>query len=402
MVTCETSDSTSSPAIGIVLVLLACCCYAFGNCMQRYSLLKAPGEKVFGVLNRHVGWLVGAIIYFSANGIYAVALSFAPVSTLAAVFSLTIVANAVCATLLLGDKIPKWAYPGYALVLAGSIVFSVVVSAQVCHFDGNELIEVMTTPQAIVFWVVLGLIIFGGVSFAWRFEKAHPIIQQQPVLVTEDAEQEQDGVVVVVVNADNVDADAVEQELEKQQQDSSAEIEAKPSVEDEIEPRALLFARFIYPASLGATEATGALILKAVNSLLTVIATDKDENDGSTNADKDYPNDVGLWVGLIVVGVFLFLGIVLWLRLVYSRFEITGAFPVEFGMLTLASVVGGFAVFQDYHFVETAGQWAGVGVAGVCIIGGIAIVGYTSWRAKVLEEARRSDEPSSQHSNTAD
>jgi hypothetical protein len=381
MVSCETSESTSNPFIGIVLVLLACCCYAFGNCLQRYSLLKAPGEKVL-CLNRHMGWLLGAVIYFSANGLYAVALSFAPVSVLAAVFSLTIIVNALCAVFILGDKIPKLAYPGYVLVLTGSVIFSVVVNAQVCHFDGDELIEIMTSASAILFWVVLAGIMLGGAVFAWRFEKAHPLVVEGAETPTahmiDDSQQQQPE---DYVKMDGAAADGAASNVAEPSTTGTGD---KPAgAEDHIDPKSLLLARFIYPATLGAVEATGALVLKAINSLLTTIATEDDE---AANADDTDNDNIGLWVGLIGVGICLFLGIVVWLRLVYSRFEITGAFPVEFGMLTFGSVVGGFAVFQDYNFVNTTGQWVGVGCAGASILGGIGIVGWASWKAKMIEE----------------
>lgn len=387
MVSCETSESTSNPFVGIVLVLLACCCYAFGNCMQRYSLLKPPGELVFGIFNRNLGWLIGAIIYFSANGLYAVALSFAPVSVLAAVFSLTIVANAACARFLLGDTIPRMAYPGYALVLAGSVIFSVTVNAQVCHFDGGELVEVMTSASAIVYWLVLGLILLGGGVFAWRFEKANPIVAEEPTADhTAGVEQHDDS----NLNDEEAIAKKEAEEMEQPIKDSSPASMRDPNAG--VDGTTLLIARFVYPVSLGATEAVGALVLKAVNSLLTTIATDEEEESASGIADKDYPDDLGLWIGLIVVGLFLFIGIVLWLRLVYSRFEITGAFPVEFGMLTFASVVGGFMVFQDYNFITSAKEWVGVTAAGLCILGGILTVAYATWQAKVLAAAAASQE----------
>lgn len=190
---------------------------------------------------------------------------------------------------------------GISWICVGSVVFSVVASAQVCHFGGNELIEVMTTPQATVYcWVI----IFGGAVFAWRFEKARPIVQQHPVAAV-DAELDPDG--NAAANVDNVEADTVEEQPINKQEDT-ADLEAKRCVEDEIEPRTLLRAPFIYPASLGAAEAAGALSIKAVNWLLTVIATDKDENSGANTEDNNEDNieDVGLWVGLVAFGVVRF------------------------------------------------------------------------------------------------
>lgn len=359
MTSCESSDSTSNPAIGIVLVLIACAFYATGNCLQRYSLLKPEGEKVLGCLHRQVGWFLGAVIYFSANGIYSVALSFAPVSVLAAVFSLTIVANATCARLMLGDKVSMLAIPGYALVLFGSILFSVTVTSPVCHFDGDELVRVMTTNAAAGYWGAIAAIMAWGMFFAYRFEKKYPLEE----------------------NNDETKSKADYQANPEAALDNFQDENTVGPVE--IPPMTRLLARFLYPSALGATEAAGALILKAINSLFTTIATDDPE--GEAVEDQDNGN-LSLWIGLFGVGIFIFIGIVMWLRLTYTRFEITGAFPVEFGFLTFASVVGGFTVFQDYKFVNGTKEWLGVACAGVCILGGIGVTAYASFRAKLQEE----------------
>mmetsp|Transcript_16945 Transcript_16945/g.25075 ORF Transcript_16945/g.25075 Transcript_16945/m.25075 type:complete len:368 (+) Transcript_16945:86-1189(+) len=361
---CETSESTSSPAVGIILVLIACLCYSFGNNLQRYSLLRQPGERVFGCLNRNLGWLLGALIYFSANGIYSVALSFAPVSLLSAVFSLTILTNAACAVYFLGDRVPLLAYPGYFFVLLGAIVFAVAFRAEVCHFDGSELIAVMTTPQALVYWVVMILVIISGGFFARNFEKKYPLAKDTPtqiideeIMDAEDSNQEENQEIMndqALALNENQDAGEKPDDEDPappstagnlvQSDTSGKELQNN---EHDIPPKTLLAARLIYPTSLGAIETVGLLILKAFNSLLTSAATG-DEVDGKV-ADQDFPNDIGLWIVLVILGILFFLLIVLFLRLTYSRFEITGAFPVEFGMLTFASVLGGFAVFQDYN-----------------------------------------------------
>lgn len=381
MAACETSESTSSPAVGIILVLIACLCYSFGNNLQRYSLLRQPGELVFGCLNRNLGWLLGACIYFSANGLFSVALSFAPVSLLSAVFSLTIVTNAACAVYFLGDKVPRLAYPGYFFVLLGAIIFAVSFQAEVCHFDGGELIVVMTTPQALTYWVILGLVIVAGSVFARLFEKKYPMSREKVSQSTQE------------IDAEDADADAdtdKQEDPEKNDKqtpvpDDSEDVE---NVDEDIPPKTLLSARLIYPSSLGAIETAGFLILKAFNSLLTSAATG-DKVDGEV-ADQDYPNDIGLWIVLGILGAIAFIGIILFLRLTYSRFEITGAFPVEFGVLTFASVVGGFAVFQDYNYVTEAVTWVYISLASVSILGGIGLVGYASWRAS-LEKPTETD-----------
>jgi len=358
--------------------------------------LKRQGEKVFYILNRNIAWLIGACIYFSANGVYAVALSFAPVSVLSVVFSLTIITNAACARCLLGDRVPMLAIPGYILILVGAILFSLMVDADVCSFEEDELVRVLTSTSAIIYWVLLTLVIFGGLWFAKWFEKAFPLAE-----ITQDNQIESkyqdhdtgpqslsDNNGICQMNETN--AEAQNEQINESNNDSS-------SNSDIVNSKSYLFARLIYPTSLGAIEAAGTLVLKAVNSLFTNIITEDSESDISTNTtstlgsitqDDTFQGEstnVGLWVGLLVIGILLFLGIVGWLRLVYRRFEISGAFPVEFGFVTFASVIGGFTVYQDYQFVNGTSAWVGIVCAGIIIICGIVLVAFSSWRANLLK-----------------
>lgn len=419
MVTCETSESTSSPSIGIILTLIACLCYSFGNCLQRYSLLRKEDEKVFFILHRNAGWFLGACIYFSANGIYAIALSYAPVTVLAAVFSLTIVTNSMCSVVLLKDSVPLMAYPGYILVLLGAILFAVAVQAEVCHFDGGELIQVMTTTSALSFWLVMIVAMIGGMIFVRWFEKKYPLktdIDKTEMKVTATPENEanldasktigkeiatrEEKITNINEQVHNEENEQVhDEEQPSTQSENTNEISDTNNVvtkddEDEIDPKLLLVARLVYPLTLGTTEAVGALILKATNSLLTTIAVADDEESNSienpaSDIVQEESQNIGLWIVLIGLGTIIFLGIVMWLRLTYKRFEISGAFPVEFGMLTFGSVVGGFAVFQDYNFVTGKRTWAMVGIGIVSIVAGLVIVAVASWRATLNQKDKQ-------------
>ena len=146
---------------------------------------------------------------------------------------------------------------------------------------------------------------------------------------------------------------------------------------EEEEHRALLYARLIYPGVLGLTEANGSLVLKSLNSLATTTV------DDDANNNQDHDTALNLWIALLLIGLFLFLVIVIELRLTFRRFEIPTAFPVEFGMITFVSVLGGFAVFEDWRYVKEDGTWVLVIMAGFSIMTGIFIVGYAGWKAAV-------------------
>jgi len=392
MVECEETEETSNSSIGIILVLIACVCYASGNCLQRYALLRQPGELVFGCLNRHVGWMLGAFIYFSANGIYSVAVSFAPITLLAAVFSLTIVVNAACSVYFLGDQIPRIAYVGYFFVLLGAVIYTVSFRAEVCHYGGEELVEVLLSPLAIAYWVCALLIAIGGYYFAHKFEKKYPLMNEEEDDKNNTIQPHSAG---TIVNVDDFGTDPLETN------------NTKTEITDNLPPPNInLLARVIYPATLGMIETIGQLILKAINSLLTtsVFSEDDKDSDNTTSsqsilaADEDFPNDIGLWIALVIFGGIALIGIIKFLRLVYARFEITGAFPIEFGILTFSSVIGGFVVYRDYTYVTDSLTWCYIALASVSILGGISIVAYGSWEARQHNTPGRQQQPEQQQS----
>jgi hypothetical protein len=434
---CQDVDdgASNTTSYGIMLVLGSCVCYALGNCLQRYSLLKADWEKVLYILHKQVGWLLGALIYFSANGLYAVALTYAPVSVLAAVFSLTIVANAVCARFMLGDQVTLAAIPGYVMVLTGSIVFSVSVQAAVCGYTPAGIITVMTSGIAIVYWLVAGIFLSFGLAFTYYFERTYPWQPEDQVaaaaalkeveMVAKDANHP-GGCFSSSTDTIKHAPDFVVDNQTMATTDYQRHPSPSPSLigmvattdnhnhnhnhnnnNKEIPMKWNFAALIIYPSTLGILEAAGALLLNGINALFTHISNvDNDDEPakvtvtGSVNKDEgDDEKYIGLWVGLYGVGIVIFAGIVLFLRLVYRRYEITAAFPTEFGVLTFGSVVGGFLVYQDFRFLNNAADVLFVLLACALILGGIAVVGLASWR-KQQQQQQQHHQPSPHQSST--
>jgi uncharacterized membrane protein YidH (DUF202 family) len=91
---------------------------------------------------------------------------------------------------------------------------------------------------------------------------------------------------------------------------------------------------------------------------------------------------------------------VLFLRLVYRRYEITAAFPTEFGVLTFGSVVGGFLVYQDFRFLNNAADVLFVLLACALILGGIAVVGLASWRKQQQQQQQQQHHQPSPHQSS--
>ena len=56
----------------------------------------------------------------------------------------------------------------------------------------------------------------------------------------------------------------------------------------------------------------------------------------------------------IFAGVFCSVGVltVLWLRIVYTRFETTTGLPIEYGTVQLCSVLGGLLLYEEYTYLS--------------------------------------------------
>ena len=65
------------------------------------------------------------------------------------------------------------------------------------------------------------------------------------------------------------------------------------------------------------------------------------------------------------------------MRRVYGRYDISGAYPLELGFLTLLQIAGGFVVFEDHKWVT---NWSAVAGGVASIIIGLVVVARNSAR----------------------
>ena len=113
----------------------------------------------------------------------------------------------------------------------------------------------------------------------------------------------------------------------------------------------------VYPMSLGLLEGVTQLLVKALSSI------------GSECMDVGVPPccyTSGLpWMLLLV---FCFVGVltVVWLKIVYTRFETTTGLPIEYGTVHCCSVLGGLYFYEEADYMLT-GQFT------LCF-GGLAFV----------------------------
>ena len=76
--------------------------------------------------------------------------------------------------------------------------------------------------------------------------------------------------------------------------------------------------------------------------------------------------NVGVWTLIAVVGS------VLWMAVVYQRYEVSVALPIEYGSLNAFSVILGLLFYDEYNFMTTP-QLVGQIIGCALIFGGIGV-----------------------------
>jgi len=394
---CEEDNNTT---LGVILTLFGSLSYALGNNVQRYALTKLSNEKVF-ICNRNFVWFLGIILYFvGGNGLYTLALSFAPATVLLSVFSLTIVLNAACARVINGDKISsKITYFGYVLIVCGTVAVASSMNVPVTQYDASELVVLMTTPAALSFWIIGTVAIISGLFFVYKIEKEFPntseIVNEGDNATDGKGEEKEEEEEKEKQQEKKEWTEVADEKLENGQvvataygqkttsEDKGDEINTINSV-PKLNPRMHLCASILYPATLGLIEAFGTAILKACSSLATdsvsKASCDEDSVAAANTDDNDDDSNTAIFLLAILfpIGIIILFLIVTMLRLTYHRFEITTAFPVEFGLLTFVSLVWAFAVYQDNQYVSDTSTWIRISFGALSILIGISLCAFGS------------------------
>merc|ERR1712176_798584 len=149
------------------------------------------------------------------------------------------------------------------------------MNVPVVHYDATELQVIMTTPMALLFWIVGSLAIIAGLFFVYKIEKEYPHSPGGGGANGEDNttnngernnENQEDK---NNYNDEEVASDGVVKSEQAHKSIDDGE-EGNISVHKTLSPRMHLCARILYPVTLGCIEAFGTALLKGINSLLTV------------------------------------------------------------------------------------------------------------------------------------
>ena len=124
----------------------------------------------------------------------------------------------------------------------------------------------------------------------------------------------------------------------------------------------------VYPASLGFDESLADLLIRAWTAMLGACTGRLCDLSGAA-AMCDVPvvyATIGFWT-LLAWG-----GSLLWMPVVYKRYEVSIALPIEYGALNACTVLSGLLFYDEHQFMQT---WQIVlqVVGALVIIAGIGI-----------------------------
>jgi len=162
--------------VGVGLTLVGAAGLAFGMVVQRYALSTCNRTvPVCGFeVHRLLAWALGLVLYALANGFYAVAQIFAPLSLLSGVFATLILFNLVFARLLLGEELTPPKVTGSFIIFVGVImcIVSMATDAET-EFTPSDIEDLLGRPAGLCWLLFLcGAVLSTMVAIGvheWRY-----------------------------------------------------------------------------------------------------------------------------------------------------------------------------------------------------------------------------------------
>jgi len=173
---------------GIILAAIGAALLALGMSVQRYAFTKDPPISFLGwQLPTFWVWLVGLLIYFAANGVYAFSLLFAPLSLLAGIFTTLLLWNLYIGKRVLNEELTRQKYQGAIVVMLGVILTVSATSAEVpTEFSTEEIEGLFLRVNGAVYISLLLLVILICVAIIALFEKKYPLETTESEMLKEE------------------------------------------------------------------------------------------------------------------------------------------------------------------------------------------------------------------------
>jgi drug/metabolite transporter (DMT)-like permease len=285
--------------------------------VQQYALTNPRLSE----RKRYSVWLSGLFLYCFAQLVCTAALSFSPLSLVAALFTTMLIFDALIGRFLITQKpLPPTSVIGLGVIFLSVVVVAAFGPKEEYAITADCLMYWVQAPQGVSAIVLLG-VIFGvnWLIFRW-FVATYPHFREM-------------------------------------------ELSGSYSQRGKIPKALFLLMQVVYPTILAVTETIGSLALKSISAMVVNALTSK------AGAAELFTPAFAL---LATVYTGAVCAIILWLRVVYSRFTTSECLGTEYGLVAIFSISSSLGFYQEHKDPNV--NIALISTACVGILIGIAIL----------------------------
>jgi len=382
-------SSTGEVVLGVVLASIGACCLAFAMSVQRYGLTTPPPVPfLFGFkIGQFWVWFSGLLIYWVANGLFALSLIYAPLALLGAIFTTLLVWNLLFGWLLLNEGITAIKAAGAMFIMVGVALIGVATPSVPNDYSVSLIESYLSDTNGAVYLGTLVTIVLICIIIIAVFECKYPL--PEPEIPSMELELSDPGETVSVLPSSLMDHKFSAKNSKRRHTRSRTvtrsivhslkkkntlfltetlmrnnglvkleEFNPKPSVAGmmvEISRQIVIKHRLeknektppwlenimgvVYPGSLGLDEGIGHLAMKAFMALF------------STCGDKDECGAAILW-GMVTIWLVSSLATLWWLQTVFRRYDVTQALPIEYGAVMACDALSAIIFYKEDDYME--------------------------------------------------
>jgi len=338
--------------LGVLLAGVGAACLALAMSVQRFALLTPPSVPFLCMqLPQFVVWFIGLVIYWVANGLFAVALIFAPLALLGAIFTTLLVWNLFFGWYLLDEEVTVIKGVGAGVIMVGVSLIGIATPGGIpVEYSQAQAEAFLNAPDGLMYLALLITIVVLCIVIIAIFEQKYPLPEENKEdLSWTDKLLKRNG--FAIYQGQEVVSLAA---LSGVYTDISEEAEAAglASVSRVITIKQELLANdktptwlktvmgVIYPGSLGLDEGIGHLAMKAFMALL------------ATCGDNGECGSAILW-GMIMMWLVSSLATLWWLRTVFRRYDVTRALPIEYGGVMTCDALSAIIFYREDTYMES-------------------------------------------------
>jgi len=374
--------------LGVVIAAIGACCLALAMSVQRYGLKTPPPVPFLGFqLPQFWVWFSGLLIYWVANGLFAISLIYAPLALLGAIFTTLLVWNLLFGWLLLDETITVIKAVGAMLIMVGVALIGIATPTVPSDYS-VALVEgyLNDTVGAVYLGTLIAIVIICVMAIAF-FEHKYPLPETEvlsmlieatgtlnepptslisPSCSTKDSKRHPTSTrwtrgrsmttsIKITLKKKNTlyltetlmrrNALRIVEEFSPKTNGLMVDLSRQMTIEhvlDKNEETPSLLEKLmgvVYPGSLGLDEGIGHLAMKAFMALL------------STCGDNNECGAAILW-GMITLWLVSSLATLWWLQNVFRRYDVTQALPIEYGAVMACDALSAIIFYKENEYME--------------------------------------------------